>query len=164
MITPAADVGITVPLYPFRTATVFSQEPQTPQLLAVEYDATAEDVLDNVKGEWQPLSFRQKGDYSYVDGHGDMSALPFPGSLTWMPQLLPVCYNCRDTNLAAAGLIGKLPLLISLVAFSCPPTTLYLDYVLTNHVFPGMWYPHDGLTGRESLQFQCMTLHVPKIV
>ncbi|KAI9779683.1 MAG: hypothetical protein M1835_004635 [Candelina submexicana] len=147
-IAPATDINLTTPLYSFRTATVFSQETDTSHLLAVEYDATTEDVAGNLKGEWQPLNFQQKRDYSYINCHGDMTLLPFPGSATWMPQLVPYCYNCRDTDRAAAGLVGKLPLLISLVAFSCSPDPRYMDHVLKNHVLPREWRPHNYPSGR----------------
>ncbi|KAI9707574.1 MAG: hypothetical protein M1836_000535 [Candelina mexicana] len=147
-IASATDINLTTLLYSFRTATVFSQETDTSHLLAVEYDATAENVAGNLKGEWQPLSFQQKRDYSYINCHGDMTLLPFPGSATWMPQLVPSCYNCRETDRAAAGLVGKLPLLISLVAFSCSPEPLYVDYVLKHHVLPREWRPHNYPSGR----------------
>lgn len=58
-----------------------------------------------------------------------------------MPQLLPSVYDCQTENpRAQAGLIGSLPLLIALAAFSAPPAAL--GTVLTSCLRPRSWRTH----------------------
>ena len=68
-----------------------------------------------------------------------------------VPQLLPKRY--RHIGLfgkkATAGVVGSLPLLIALAAFSAPRE--YLTDVLTNSIRPGRWVPHDYPCGRRRL-------------
>ena len=79
--------------------------------------------------------------YSYVSANGDREHIAAPGSRHWMPQLLPRVYdNQNGSQRKQAGLVGSIPLLIALAAFSAPPATLIP--VLTHCVQPQRWQPH----------------------
>ena len=128
------------------TATVFTQNPDTPHLLVVPFDARRKDVVE-YPGAWRPLTFRHvriantRHIYSAVLANGDRQHIAAPGSAHWMPQLLPRVYDdeSRSTR-RQAGLIGSLPLLIALAAFSAP--SAFLQSVLTLCVRPRQWQPH----------------------
>ena len=144
-------------------ATVFTQNPDTPHLLVVPFDAQARDV-DGYPGAWRPLTFRHvrivgtQGTYSAVSANADRQHIAVRGSSRWMPQLLPRVYDdqSRSTRIQA-GLIGSIPLLIALAAFSAPIT--FLPSVLTQCLRPQRWLPHQYQypAGRElgcSMSFQ----------
>ena len=128
-------------------ATVFSQNPDTPHLLVVPFDAQKTHAYQN-PGGWKPLTFHhiQKANarrtyYSAVSTTGDHQYIGAPGSQHWMPQLLPSIYNYQMSKPRLnAGLIGSIPLLVALAAFSAPPAAL--SEVLTNCVRPNAWRPH----------------------
>ena len=127
-------------------ATIFTQNPDTPHLLVVPFDASKRHVYQ-YPGGWRPLSFRHFSvggtphTYSAVTANGDCQHIAAPGSAHWMPQLLPRVYDDQSrSNKKQAGLIGDLPLLIALAAFSAPPT--YLSAVLATSLRPGRWLPH----------------------
>lgn len=129
----------------YRAATVFTQNPDTPHLLAVPFDVRQRDVI-GYPGLWRPLSFRHvptpKLDmYSAVVANGDCQHIAVRGSNHWMPQLLPRVYDDQSqSRRRQAGLIGEIPLLIALAAFSAPVS--FLPSVLTNCVRTGRWQPH----------------------
>ncbi|KAL8993616.1 MAG: hypothetical protein Q9188_007285 [Gyalolechia gomerana] len=138
-------------------ATVFTQYPDTHHLLAVNFDAEERDVFED-PGGWKVLSFwhePQHGTeriYSYVDVYGDAQQMAAPGSPRWMPQLVPVIYDYDSTQTpnqrpSTAGLIGHLPILFALPAFSAPPAQL--AEVLTGHLQPNTWVPHQHCHGRK---------------
>ena len=127
-------------------ATVFTSHPDTPHLLVVPFDARRRDV-DEYPGAWRPLTFRHvrivdtQGTYSAVSANGDRQYIATRGSSRWMPQLLPRVYdNQSRSTRTQAGLIGSIPLLIALAAFSAPIS--FLQAVLTNCVRPQRWLPH----------------------
>ena len=127
-------------------ATVFTQNPDTPHLLVVPFDARRRDVI-GYPGAWKPLTFRHvridstQRTYSYVSANGDRQHIAAPGSPHWMPQLLPTVYDIQSQSTRTqAGLIGSIPLLIALAAFSAPVS--FLQSVLTLCVRPGQWQPH----------------------
>ncbi len=131
----------------YQTATVFTQNEDTPHLLAVPFDARERNVRDEFRG-WRPLTFNHEripgtnSYYSYVASLGAENRIAAPGSAHWMPQLLPEWYQCgpqTPSTRVQAGLIGDLPLLLALAAFSTPPTALG---VLLNSLRPGAWNPH----------------------
>ena len=73
-----------------------------------------------------------------------------------MPQLLPSCYDplarhdahghlVQSPNVNA-GLIGKIPILIALAAFSAPKDQL--RQALTAAIRPNLWNGHTYATGR----------------
>ena len=137
-----------VNLTEYDTATVFTQRPDTPHLLAVPYDARSKDVR-TVGPDWQQLTFNheQIGDtntyFSFVTSSGAEQHLAARGSQHWTGQLLPAWYDCdtgtEESTRNQGGLIGYLPLLFALAAFSAPPSRLL---VLTNSLQPGAWVPH----------------------
>lgn len=128
-------------------ATVFTQHPDTPHLLVVPFDAQMRHPHQN-SGGWQPLSFQHlrmndtQRIYSAVSATGDRQHIAAPGSPHWMPQLLPRIYDDRKAGSPRiqAGLIGSLPLLLALAAFSAPPGVLAV--VLINCVRSMTWRPH----------------------
>lgn len=124
--------------------TVFTQNPDTPHLLCVPFDAERTHVGQH-PGGWRPLPFcnirvdNSQRTYSALSLNRDRQANP--GSPRWIHQVLPPVYNNQDgTPRLQAGLIGSLPLLLALAAFSAPPTALI--GVLTNCLRPRSWRPH----------------------
>lgn len=140
---------IALHVYRYRTATVFTQNEDTPHLLAVPFDARERNVPDEING-WRPLTFNHERIpgtdryYSYISCVGAETGIAATGSAHWMPQLLPGWYQYRPRTSATrvqAGLIGNLPLLFALAAFSTPPTPAGLN-VLARSLQPGAWNPH----------------------
>ena len=130
----------------YSAATVFTQHPDTPHLLVVPFDVRRRNVAGH-PGGWRPLTFghvriaNTQHTYSAVLVNGDHQHIAAPGSPRWMPQLLPRVYDdqTRSTRIQA-GLIGSIPLLIALAAFSAP--TSFLSSVLTNCLRFQRWHPH----------------------
>ena len=130
-------------------ATIFTQNPEAPQLLVVPFDAEKKHVYLN-NGGWRPLGFyhfrtnNTQRIYSAVSSVGDRRHIAAPGSRHWMPQLLPKVYDYQteipESPRIQAGLIGSIALLIALAAFSAPPE--FLAPVLTGCLRPGVWRPH----------------------
>ena len=147
----------------FRAATVFTQSPGTDHLLAVNIDAQRRSVGSD--RSWRTLSFdyRRIGSSNqyrfYVCPEAPRARLSTPGPANWMPQLLPTCYNPpvqpnpQGQVVAAthvnAGLIGKLPILIALAAFSAPCNQQ--QQVLMSSIRPNAWHPHSYAPGRGEL-------------
>ena len=130
----------------YSAATVFTQNPDTPHLLAVPFNAQITHASEN-PGGWRPLTFHHvriantQRAYSAVSTVGDRQHIAAPGAHHWMPQLLPGVYEYQTGSpRIQAGLIGSLPILIALAAFSAPPTALAI--VLTNCLQPRVWRPH----------------------
>ncbi len=69
--------------------------------------------------DWELLRFHDRNNMSYVDYSATHNRLIFTGQNRWMNQLLPLSYH-PPTNPAAppGGLIGRLPLVLGLFAFS----------------------------------------------
>ena len=127
-------------------ATVFTQYPHTPHLLVVPFNAQSRHAYQN-PGGWRPITFRHvrinntQHTYSAVLANGDRQHIAAQGSPHWMPQLLPsFYYDQGGSTRVQAGLIGSIPLLIALAAFSAPPPSL--PGVLTSCLQPGQWLPH----------------------
>lgn len=130
----------------YSAATVFTQNPDTPHLLTVPFDAQLTHPHLN-PGGWRPLCFHHlrinntSRTYSAVSATGDRQHIAAPGSPQWMPQLLPPVYDYQTGSpRTQAGLIGSIPLLIALAAFSAPP--IVLAGVLVSCVLPRQWRPH----------------------
>lgn len=140
----------------FAAATIFTQMPDTPHLLAVPFDAERENVRDHPAG-WRRLSFNHvpaHGDprrtYASIVNLGVEARIAGPGSPLIVGPLLPSVYDYHpmidDNNQPIpserdhAGLIGSLPILLALAAFSAPPGLL--EQTLTRCVSPGTWIPH----------------------
>ena len=137
----------------YRAATVFTQYPGTPHLLAVPFNARTRSVNQFGRG-WQCMTFNHipvgnsNSYYSYISDRGGQQRIAAPGSQHWMDQLLPDWYNCNDvedSRRTQAGLIGELPLLFALAAFSAPPAS---QGSLRHSIAPGRWIPHHQNTGR----------------
>lgn len=153
---PESVNGYTRTLY--SEATVFTQWQDTNHLLAVTFDAEKKDVAEE-NGGWKVLSFDHisqygtQGTYSSVGVAGGQQQLAAPGSSAWVPQLLPTIYDYDpNPNLPqpiSAGLIGDLPLLFALPAFSAQPERL--PEVLTRCMQPNRWRRHPLPHGRKSL-------------
>lgn len=133
----------------FDSATVFTHHHYTGHLLAVELDAQETDVASTDQG-WRELSFHHEPEgssgrtYSYVDVLGPEEKIAAP-SRHLMTQLLPSIYNCQQADPAVtnAGLIGSLPILLAMAAFTAAPAQLAT--VFTQHVQPGVWQNHQHL-------------------
>ena len=130
----------------YSSATIFTQNPDTPHLLAVPFDAERTHAYLN-PGGWRPLVFHHiridntQRTYSAVSTVGDRQHIAARGSPHWMPQLLPRVYDYQTGSpRIQAGLIGSIPLLIALAAFSAPPHVL--EPVLTRCLQPRRWLPH----------------------
>ena len=131
---------------PYSAATVFTQNPDTPHLLVVPFDAQGRNVVE-YPGGWRPLFFHHvrigntQRTYSSVSANGDRQHIAALGASHWMPQLLPSVYNYQTGSVRIqAGLIGSLPLLIALAAFSAPPNVLV--GIFTTCLQPMAWRPH----------------------
>lgn len=138
-------------------ATIFTQYPDTTHLLAVAFDVQTRNVAEDYGG-WKVLSFdhiSQSGTqntYSSIGVAGAHQQLAAPGAPHWMPQLVPGIYDFNPhqafQRATSAGLIGHLPILFALPAFSAPP--YLLPNVLTNHLQPNTWVPHNHPNGCKS--------------
>lgn len=143
----------------FDVATVFTQRPYTDHLLAVPADAEVTDV-DRLAAPWMNLHFHHKPvqsntrrTYSFLETVAPEQHIAAPGSPTWVGQLLPPVYDYQYTldkqerqilpSKEHAGLIGRLPLLLALAAFTAPPS--YLNDALLGSVIPGGWRPFLGV-------------------
>ena len=135
----------------YQTATVFTQRPDTPNLLVVPFDARTRNVL----GGWHCITFNHNriGNsnryYSYVSVRGAEQKIAAPGSQHWMGRLLPCWYDCENAEHVTrtqAGLIGELSLLFALAAFSVPPASLGL---LRQSIVPRKWISHNQATDRK---------------
>ena len=129
----------------YSAATIFTRNPDTPHLLVVPFDARTRDV-SQYPGGWRPFTFRHirigntQRTYSAVLADGDRQNIAARGSSHWMPQLLPSIYDKQSWSTRQAGLIGSLPLLIALAAFSAPAS--FLQSVLTLCLRLRRWNPH----------------------
>lgn len=131
----------------FESATVFiTHMLDSGHLLAVELDAQEIDVESTDQG-WRELSFyhEQEGSsgrtYSSVAALGPEDKIAAP-SRHLKTQLLPPMYDCQqaDTSVTNAGLIGSLPILLAMAAFTAAPAQL--TPVFTQYVQPGKWLNH----------------------
>lgn len=133
----------------FDSATVFTHINYTGHLLAVELDAQEIDVASTDQG-WRELSFRHEPEgnsgrtYSYVEALGPEEKIAAP-STHLAAQLLPSIYHCQlvDPSVTNAGLIGSLPILLAMAAFTAAPAQLAT--VFTRYVQPGVWQNHQLL-------------------
>ena len=148
-------------------ATIFTQNPDTPHFLAVMINATEINVRERTVS-WKTLSFSHRpvgqnspGIYSSINIFGEQQHIAAPGNRNWLPQLLPEVYNYQappgpQAHPAAisAGLIGSIPILLALAAFSAPVSSL--NSTLTQNIQPRAWFPHTQGTGRRLHDFLCL--------
>lgn len=140
----------------FDAATVFTQMPDTPHLLAVPFDAEIENVTGYQAG-WRRISFNYypahadpRSTYSYIENLGSERQIAGPGPAHIVGPLLPAVYDYHQmidgnnrpvpSEKDHSGLVGSLPILLALAAFSAPQGLL--DQTLTRSVQPGTWAPH----------------------
>ena len=155
----------TQPMEIFNAATVFSQATGTDQLLTVPFDARTKNVSE-CDHDWLCLGFEHKaapngGHYASLACIGEEERLP--ADVPAWGTLIPPPYRYHRTNngnpipseTTCAGLIGSLPLLVALVAFSAQPDKLR-NALTTSRSLSGRWVPHHYATGRQSLY-----LHLP---
>lgn len=149
--------------YVYHAATVFTQAPDTEHILAVPFNARTRSVHTFGRG-WQAIRFNhnQAGNndtyFSYISVRGAERAIAAPGSPRWMPELLPPSHDCdlRHARRGQAGLIGELPLLFALAAFSAPPNLPFPS----NSMRPGAWDPHGPPYGRIAERGMVVTIYI----
>ena len=127
----------------YSTASVFTQYPDTDHLLATDFDVRKRDVYPS---GWKTLSFEHEpapagGTYSKVTIGGSEE---FTAAEANYSQILPRFYwdhgFSKIPYKKSAGLVGNLPLLLSLAAFTAPLEAL--SQVLTASLAPGKWIRH----------------------
>ena len=139
-------------------ATVFIQRQDTANILAVPFDARKNDVTED-SGGWKDLSFEYThrdfswGSFVEITLAGGPRRIAVAEQSPWM-KLLPAAYIENDSESILRrgvnpGLIGSLPLLFALPAFSALPDQL--SYVLTNFIQPNEWHAHELPPGCKSL-------------
>ncbi|KAL8966994.1 MAG: hypothetical protein Q9183_003118 [Haloplaca sp. 2 TL-2023] len=164
---PAVDSSNHQALQEHSVATIFTQQPDTDHFLAVPFDAETRHVAE-VYGGWKTLSFNHiyspgtNTTCSAIDLAGESQRLAAPGSNAWLPQLVPRIYNF-DANFAASqapsgGLTGSLPILFALPAFSAQPD--WLVQVLTGHLRPNQWIPHNHPHGCNGERGMVVTVYL----
>jgi hypothetical protein len=143
---------IDFPLYPvtcFRAATVFYCN-RFDHFFTARGDATVRNIEDcGPEDGWHPLTFYHDGRISRADHAGDHQHTKVR-SADWINQLLPNNYRALSSNTTSGGLAGLLPLVISLVAFSCSnpgelDEILIRDRAWRDH----RWHGHNKETGRK---------------
>ena len=136
----------------YRTYTMFMQQ-NNGSIVAVNFDARRKDVRESDIADWREIGFHHPTSntavYSYLDVPGEYAHLAKGASNannTWVTQLFPQQYQCfpmadpQYHNLRHAGLIGRLPLIIGLAAYSCGPSQV--AHVLTHCFKRGRWVYH----------------------
>ena len=143
---------------PVDTATVFYSEDS---FFAVNFDARRHHVRESLLGDWKDIGFhyvrlttpaqppRLYAQLDYAPAH---THLPAHGSSRWIPDLFPPTYHFQANdafmpNASNAGLIGRLPLIFSLVAFSC--ASEHVAHYTRHCVQRQRWAPHNRPHGRE---------------
>ena len=138
--------------YEYSAATVFTQHLENPRLLTVPFNARTTNVYPTFGRGWQAIRFNHhrvgNGNtyLSYISHRGAEPSIAAPRSQRWLDELLPPWHDCdpRHATRSQAGLIGELPLLFALAAFSVPPTQGFP----LNSIAPGAWNSHRQNTGR----------------
>ena len=144
----------------YRAASVFTLSPANQHLFGVNFDCRRYNVSEKDPRRWIDIGFEhpptpESSEGVYHTGH-TYSLLNIPGARRtlgarhptqwnhWAHQLFPQHYHFNPLEVdnptaANGGLIGTLPSLLAMVAFSCPKT--WLEYVLQNHIRPRQWVP-----------------------
>ena len=144
-------VGGDRPMTQHSVGSVFIQE-RNGHLLVINIDAGRHNVSEY--GCWSRLRFHhervrstERNYYTQLDFLGSMEVAAAPLTDHCTPQLLPRRYDDPNQRKRThAGLIGKLPLLIAIAAFSAPRASL--ADVLRDCIQPGRWQRHDLDSGR----------------
>ena len=143
-------------IYPdhYRTATVFYCN-HFAKFFTARGDASARDSLDP-EDSWHPLSFFHQNNVSYVDHTGDQEFLAVRRA-SWIEELLPNTYRRHSKDGPAnGGLAGLLPIIISLVAFSCLSRDELYRVLIHHRAWRNhRWVPHQRDVGREYYPALC---------
>ena len=146
-------------MVPYDSATLFSQAPNTDHLLMVPFDARKRNISSCEYGWRCPvfdhITEMSPKTFASVTFVGGEAGLPAHAPPPWS-QLIPAPYLYQVTDdikgrlvqpsCIFAGLIGSLPLLVALAAFSAPPDKL--TATMMNSVQGGRWRAHNYLPGR----------------
>jgi hypothetical protein len=99
---------------------------------------------------WHPLFFHHRDNTSIVDHAGEHDFLAVR-TATWIDQLLPNTYRRHSTHGSnQGGLAGLLPIIISLIAFSCTDRNELHRVLTEDQSWRGhRWHPHSRPHGRE---------------
>jgi hypothetical protein len=127
--------------------------PDRQAFLQVPFDCTrlnAAEVYSGIYVDWEGLSFHHQIDLegrciSRLGYKYERNKLAARGSETWMPQLLPVRYQCPETPEfpGFCHLAGELSILVGLAALST--TSIWMHWVVENCFHSGSptWRPHN---------------------
>ena len=134
----------------------FFFQKETGHLLITNTHPAKFDESDDKK--WSRLLFNHKrvtllgrNYYTELDFAGSKEETAAPMSNHCVPQLVPSVYNTDShPNRVNAGLIGKLPLLIAIAAFSVKKE--FLNNVLTTNIRPHKWISHSYESGRSKFR------------
>lgn len=146
----------------YRSATVFTQYPDTNAFLGVPFDARRVNIRETEPHRWLDLGFNHESHptdnryrYSYLCGvhqhsHVAFTRRPQDVAPSWVRNLLTDrLAPMQETIWRNAGLTGHLTYLLALVAFSCPQQ--HVQATLLNCIRLREWIYHNGPPGRESL-------------
>ena len=146
---------------PFDTATVFCADDS---FWAVPFNAREEQVRDNNLGDWKDIGFQYvrlmtsaqtPQLYASLDYAPGYTRLPAQGTSRWITDLFPSTYHWQANdafmpNAVSAGLIGRLPLIFSLVSFSCAAENA--AHYTRHCVLRQRWVPHNRPHGSKSTE------------
>jgi len=147
--------GIGLEEYYYSTASFFTRNPVSSNLLVMPMNVRRR-IRPASGSIWRDMTFdhikikNSRALYSYVSSMGDEQRIAAPAPPHWENQLISPVSNHKDHRAGdaqqkrqaglQAGLIGELPLLFALAAFSAPAEMI--TQVLTTCIQPGAWREH----------------------
>lgn len=145
-----------------RTFTIYLDESHS--FWIVPFDATRHSVVAN-QYDWRELSFCHNDSYTpnstYACYGGEYPQLCSQRrSQLWPPVLFPLRYHVPyeqikpDDELQYGGLIGELPILLALIAFSVPSTEV--NDILPQCIGQVPWQVHSRALGRGCKCYSCL--------
>jgi hypothetical protein len=134
----------------YRAATVFYCN-RFDLFFTARGDVSVRNIVDCAPEEgWHPLTFRHDGRISRADHAGDQAHTKVRAA-SWINQLLPSNYRASSSSTSSGGLAGLLPIVISLVAFSCGSPEELDEILIDDQAWTGHhWNGHSKETGRKS--------------
>ncbi|EPE34241.1 hypothetical protein GLAREA_07254 [Glarea lozoyensis ATCC 20868] len=97
---------------------------------------------------WHPLTFHHDGRITRAEHAGDQAHTRVREA-DWITQLIPTNYRAASGNTTSGGLAGLLPIVISLVAFSCTDPYQLDEILMVDRAWRGhRWHGHRRDTGR----------------
>ncbi|KAG8529731.1 uncharacterized protein KY384_005212 [Bacidia gigantensis] len=122
--------------------TIFVQNHRADVLNAMTRDATETNATGN--NIWRPICFDKikfrnldNQYYSRISQYGGKANLAASASSGWLPDLLPQHYESEEPNRINKGLVGPLPLLLSLAVLA--GKSEHVETVLPSCVKPHQW-------------------------